>query len=139
MSGGGANATVDPHATFIRSLACLMIVLLFSCIGGLLFALTGGIKVPKNKICKKGCTTRPVCKKVSLPPLVGMIILGCIARNLLAMAKNDFHSLTFMDSYNDMWAHYIRILCLGVILLRGGMEIEFKGTGFVVILLTLVP
>ena len=68
-----------------------------------------------------------------------MIIFGCVARNLLGIVKGDFNLITFMDSFNDIWAHYIRILCLGVILLRGGMEIEFKGTGLVVILLTLVP
>ena len=43
-----------------------------------------------------------MCKKVSLPPLVGMIILGCVARNLFGIVKGDFHVITFMDSYNDM-------------------------------------
>ena len=130
---------MDPNATPVWSLLCLLTVVGFALIGAFLFALTGGVKLRRTKCCKKGCSTKPVCGKVQLPPLVGMIIMGLIARNLPALASNNFSKLTWMDSYNDIWAHYIRIVCLGVILLRGGMEIEFKGTGVVVILLTLVP
>ena len=36
-------------------------------------------------------------------------------------------------------AAYIRIICLSVILLRGGMELDFKGKGLTVVLLTLIP
>jgi hypothetical protein len=41
--------------------------------------------------------------------------------------------------YNDVWAGYIRMVCLAVILLRGGMELEFEGKGIIVVLLTLIP
>lgn len=47
------------------------------------------------------------------------------------------NSLT--EHYNDIWAGYIRMVCLGVILLRGGMELEFAGKGITVVLLTLLP
>lgn len=44
-----------------------------------------------------------------------------------------------MDKYDDQWASYIRMMCLAVILLRGGMELEFAGKGLGVILLTSIP
>lgn len=48
--------------------------------------------------------------------------MGAIARNFL---PSDV-----MDKYDDRWASYIRMMCLGVILLRGGMELEFEGIIF---------
>lgn len=58
-----------------------------------------------------------------------MIIAGCIARN----------SFEYMNNYNDHWAVYIRMCCLMTILLRGGLELEFRGKGLIVVLLTFVP
>ena len=66
-----------------------------------------------------------------VPPLVGMIIAGCIARNF-------FGTLT-MDHYPDLWSDWIRQICLSVILMRGGLELEFEGKGITVVLLTLCP
>jgi solute carrier family 9B (sodium/hydrogen exchanger), member 1/2 len=60
-----------------------------------------------------------------------MIVFGCIARNLFG----DFT----MDNYPVVWADWIRQICLSIILLRGGMELEFEGKGLTVILLTLCP
>lgn len=60
-----------------------------------------------------------------------MIIFGCLARNFLPQ--------TTMQHYPELTAGYIRIICLSVILLRGGLELDFKGKGLTVVLLTLMP
>lgn len=44
-----------------------------------------------------------------------------------------------MNNYPDITAGYIRVICLSVILLRGGMELDFKGKGLTVVLMTLTP
>ena len=47
----------------------------------------------------------------------------------------------YLENYNDGWGTYIRMICLSVILLEGGFELEFSAEGALslVILLTLVP
>jgi len=66
---------------------------------------------------------------MTLPPLIGMIILGMIGRNI--------HP--YMDNYNDEWGTNIRKVCLVVILTRGGMALSFKGKGLTVLVLTFSP
>ncbi len=44
-----------------------------------------------------------------------------------------------MTHYPDQNASYIRLICLSVILLRGGLELDFSGKGLTVVLLTLCP
>jgi hypothetical protein len=58
-----------------------------------------------------------------------MIIFGMIGRNINS----------YMDNYNDDWGGQIRMVCLVVILTRGGMELSFKGKGFTIIFLTCAP
>jgi len=60
-----------------------------------------------------------------------MIIFGCIARNFLCAE--------YMGVYPDEFAGILRIICLSVILLRGGLELDFKGKGLTMVLLTLLP
>lgn len=60
-----------------------------------------------------------------------MIIFGCLARNFLCSG--------YMQHYPEVIAGWVRNVCLSVILLRGGMELDFKGKGLTVVLLTLVP
>ena len=67
---------------------------------------------------------------MKLPPLVAMILMGAVARNLFTWES---------EAYHDMGASYMRIVCLMVILLRGGLEITFKGKGLIVFLFTIVP
>ena len=71
--------------------------------------------------------------KVQVPPLVGMIIFGCIARNFFL----EEHG--YMTHYPDTKAGHVRVVCLSVILLRGGLELDFKGKGLTVVLLTFIP
>jgi len=44
-----------------------------------------------------------------------------------------------MQHYPESFASWIRMVCLSIILLRGGMELDFKGKGLTVVLLTLIP
>lgn len=74
---------------------------------------------------------KPVLTAIQIPPLVGMIIFGCLARNFLGP--------TYMIHYPDITASWVRMVCLSIILLRGGLELDFKGKGLTVVLLTLVP
>ena len=60
-----------------------------------------------------------------------MIVFGCIARN--------FFCAEYMDHYPEPWAGWVRSVCLSIILLRGGMELDFNGKGLTVVLLTLCP
>ena len=126
---GGSNEHINVNAGM--AIMNILIVGLFALVGGLLIKLLGGMKCPKSPCCKKGCELKPILTKITIPPLVGMIIFGCLARNILPTS--------FTDDYNDVWAGYIRMVCLGVILLRGGLELEFKGKGITVVLLTLTP
>ena len=73
----------------------------------------------------------PVLTAVQIPPLVGMIIFGCIARNFLCES--------YMQHYPEPVASWVRNICLSIILLRGGMELDFKGKGLTVVLMTLLP
>ena len=44
-----------------------------------------------------------------------------------------------MEHYPEPIAAWVRSVCLSIILLRGGMELDFNGKGLLVVLLTLVP
>merc|ERR1712032_511568 len=74
----------------------------------------------------KACLT-----SIQIPPLVGMIMFGCLARNFLCES--------YMQHYPEVTASWVRIICLSIILMRGGMELDFEGKGLTVVLLTLCP
>ena len=74
----------------------------------------------------KACLT-----SIQIPPLVGMIMFGCLARNYLCES--------YMQHYPEVTASWVRIICLSIILMRGGMELDFEGKGLTVVLLTLGP
>ncbi len=60
----------------------------------------------------------PLLKTIKLPPLIGMIALGFIARNYLG---------PMMDSFPNKWGSYIRSSALSFLLVRGGMQVTFQG------------
>lgn len=128
MSGGGDSEDIEGE--FWQHLVALLIIAAVSAIGGFLIKMLAGLKISKNCICKNGLEFKALCTTITIPPLVGMIILGCIARNFFG---------EFMDYYPNDWAEWIRSICLSVILLRGGLELDFKGKGILVVLLTLTP
>lgn len=74
---------------------------------------------------------KPLLKTVQVPPLVGMILFGCLARNFIDGA--------YMDHYPEILAGKVRSICLSLILLRGAMELEFAGKGLTVLLLSIGP
>ncbi|CDW89456.1 mitochondrial sodium hydrogen exchanger nha2 [Stylonychia lemnae] len=92
---------------------------------GLLFGFTFP---PLGKF--KGYRLEPVIKKVQVPSLIVMIILGCIARNLFGKV---------MDAYPTLWTSYIRSICLSILLIRGGLQVTFQGKGLIVAFLAFVP
>lgn len=101
-----------------------MIVVIFGGLGGFLLQAIQGVDLYFFKI-------KPLCTAIQCPALVGMIVFGCIARNFFG----DF----VMDNYPDYWADWIRQVCLSIILMRGGLQLSFKGIGTTVLLLTLCP
>lgn len=107
------------------SVGALAIVLAFAVIGHFL------IKLLAKKNSSKKKEEKSWYDYVTIPPLIGMLVFGCFARNVLPSE--------IMDHYNDSWASNIRMACLAVVLLRGGLELEFKGKGLFVLLLIFLP
>jgi len=60
-----------------------------------------------------------------------MITFGCIARNFFGEITELYYPVD--------WADWIRQICLCIILMRGGLKLEFEGKGLTVVLLTLCP
>lgn len=80
---------------------------------------------------------------IRIPPLVGMIIMGCVARNVFLFNKYNPDlqegEEPNLDCFSDDWAYWVRQCCLSVILMIGGLEVTFKGKSVTVVLLTLMP
>jgi len=89
----------------------LAIVVAVAAGAGIAVGLLFGFTFPP--LCKfKGYRLEPLIKKVQVPSLIVMIILGCIARNLFG---------SVMDAYPTLWTSYIRSICLSILLIRGGL------------------
>ena len=118
-----------PGTPLQHALGIIVVYLVCSC-GGILFAiLAGGIDL---KIGNVGpIRIKPLLTKINIPPLVGMIIFGFLARNFLCN--------WYMDFFPDKYASEIRSVSLSIILMRGGMTIDFTGEGLKVVLVTIVP
>ena len=67
---------------------------------------------------------------IKIPSIVGMVIMGVIARNMSGWTKSVFH---------EEIASYIKSFSLMIILVRGALELSFKGRLIGVILLTFIP
>ena len=116
--------------TLGEQLAGLAVVVLCATMGGILIQiLMKGIQFKSGKVGP--IDIKPALTKIEIPPLVGMIIAGCLARNFLCEG--------YMQHYPEKYASIIRTVCLSIILLRGGMELDFTGKGLTVVLLTLCP
>ena len=128
MSGGGSSN--EATGTTLEQLFAMIVVVVCAMIGGMLVNLLKGMNLGANCCCKKGFKLPALSEKITIPPLVGMIVMGCIARNFFGSK---------MDHLNDDWSEWVRMVCLSVILLRGGLELDFEGKGLTVVLLTLCP
>ena len=125
---GGSSAELT--GTTGQQIQALVVVVIFAAVGGIIVQIMmKGINFESGKIGP--LKVKALLSKIEIPPLVGMIIFGCIARN--------FFCSEYMDHYPEEYAGWIRSVCLSIILLRGGMELEFAGKGLTVVLLTLLP
>lgn len=127
MSGGN---DAELTGTSAQNFIALLVVVLMATVGGILVQLMlRGVSFKSGKV---GPIEIPaLLTSIEIPPLVGMIIFGCLARNYLCAE--------YMDHYPEIYASWVRSICLSIILLRGGMELDFNGKGLIVVLLTLIP
>lgn len=84
----------------------LFIVIIFSALGGEIVKMFQGEEYGRIK-----CKDR--CPRAKVPPLILMIVFGCIARNLFGYIVSDL--------YPEVWADWLRQFCLSFILMRGGL------------------
>jgi hypothetical protein len=82
-----------------------------ACVG-----LISGFKAPKI-LCFPGVEVKPLVKKIVIPALIGMIIMGVIARNTFGPV---------MKAWPSIWAQEIKSICLAILLIRGGLQIKFQ-------------
>jgi hypothetical protein len=97
---------------------------------GVVIGLLGGFTFPKFGPIG-GWRINPVIKGVVLPPLIFMIILGCVARNCFGP--------DLMAPYPNLWSSWVRSICLSILLVRGGLQVKFSGQGLLVPLMAIVP
>lgn len=106
-----------------------LIVVAFAAVGGILVSFLAGYHF-HGLLCIPHFQIKPLITKVKFPPLLGMLIFGCLIRNILGFESRHYH---------ETWAAKIRGICLTLILVRGGMVVNFKGKGLHVFLLTVIP
>jgi hypothetical protein len=78
-----------------------------------------------------GWKIKPLLTVISIPPLLGQIIMGAIVRN----AMPD----SVMKPYPASWTTWMRSCCLAILLVRGGLSVTFRGNGVIVVFLSIVP
>jgi hypothetical protein len=67
----------------------LAIVTILSTVVGIAMGLFFGFKFPKV-LCFPGFETKPCTRKILIPSLIGMIIMGIIARNTFGKVMEPF-------------------------------------------------
>jgi NhaP-type Na+/H+ or K+/H+ antiporter len=91
-----------------------VIILVFGTLGGFLIQSVQGFSM--SKLWKfPGFKVRPLLKTVKIPPLVGMIIFGMIARNFFGEK---------MLPYNATWTSYLKYWCYCTLLIRAGLNLD---------------
>ena len=127
MSGGEVQP--DPGNLW-QQITAIAVVILLGAFGGVLTqALMYGFEFKTGKIGP--LKLKRLQDKIQVPPLVGMIVMGCLARNFLPF--------DWMQYYPETMASYMRMETLAIILMIGGLELDFAGKGLTVVLLTLCP
>lgn len=118
------NFIANKMADIGTSLAALAIILSFASVGGwIVYYSYKGIP----GLCR-GC-----CGDVYIPPLLGMLLGGCVAMQAVNPIVGDL---------DPEWSLVIRKIAITVILLRAGLGlnlIELKKKSLAVILLTVLP
>lgn len=84
-------------------------------VAGAFIGIMAGYEFPKIGRCPQ-LKIRPLCTKIKFPPIIGMIIMGCIVRNYFGEA---------VQPYPLVAAQFVRYCCLAVLLVRGGLQVSF--------------
>ena len=89
-------AASNPSAAVVtdipKGIGAFALVILFGSLGGFLFALFPGIKKgEKDENGEDLYYTPKICDAITVPPLVGMVIFGCIARNFFGDITENFY------------------------------------------------
>ena len=94
-----------------ENIGSLLLLIFVSGCAGIAIGLLGGFHFPK--VWKfPGYHLKPIIRGIVIPPLIAMIIMGCVARNLFGPV---------MDPYPAPWTAFIRGFCLSILLIRGGL------------------
>ena len=93
-STNSTNTTSSLAATLVKynegqDLGSFILVALMAVFGGFAIQCLNGLHIPAFK-CFKGINTPPLLGKVKLPPLIGMTVMGMIARNCFGIAVNAY-------------------------------------------------
>ena len=115
-----------------QSILAVLVVISFGAIGGIIVKMLNGIQTPKI-LCIKSIRIRSVFGAgIIIPPLLGFILFGFIARNYFAKG-------TLMTHYPDVCTSYIRNLILALLELSLGMSITIKGNLKAMLFLFVIP
>jgi NhaP-type Na+/H+ or K+/H+ antiporter len=111
-------------------LTAYVIIVVMAGTAGALWGLLYGFHFPKIGRFP-GYHLTPKIKGIFIPPLVMMLIFGCIARNFFGPKSADYPG-----SY---WSKYITGFSLAILLIRGGLNVKLAGKGLIIALLSTVP
>ncbi len=95
----------------------MILVLGLSGVAGLLVGLLDGYKFNGWWIFP-AWQLKPILKQIVIPPLLGMILMGCIVRNYFGEV---------MRAYPEPWTKWLDSCALGILMTRGGMQVSFSG------------
>lgn len=115
--------------TNLEKLGALVFVVVMASLGGIFVWLFGGFRIPKIRRFP-GYYVRPLTKSFKLPPLIGMIVMGFVVRNLIEFVLN---------AYPSEWAQKIRSCILAVLLARSGLMLTLKGKGLMILYFVVAP
>jgi uncharacterized protein with NAD-binding domain and iron-sulfur cluster len=106
-------AAAAAHYTLNEQAGAFFLLIFFSAIGGVFMGVWQGFHFPGFWFIKP-FHWGPMLffKKIVVPPLVVMIIFGCIAKNFFGEVMNP---------YPQAFTKNIRGFCLSILLIRGGM------------------
>lgn len=80
--------------TIGEQVGALVLVIFLAAVAGVAFGMVKGFSIPAFGRFK-GLTVKPLFTMISIPPIIGMIIMGCIVRNCFG---------DVVKPYNNDWA-----------------------------------
>ena len=115
--------------TIGQELSAFLIVVAAALAGGIFTGLFFGINLPKFWRFP-GFRLPPLITAFAIPPLILMIIMGIVSRNYFG---------EHADAFPSKWSVWIKNIALCILLIRGGLQVRFKGKGLLVVLLSVTP